>query len=348
MSAAARIALAVATLVATAAAPAAAESQASPDHIERRSIAVMGTRVTVTMWVDSEARAARAAEAVFAEFHRLDKLMSSWIPDSDVSRINAAAGVSPVVVSDDTLTVIRFSEEVSRASNGAFDITVGAFRGLWKFDQDVDGTVPDKAAVLKRKKLVNWRDVVVDVKKKTVMLRRKGMAITLGGVAKGYAVDRGRAVLAEQGIEDYILQAGGDLYVSGKKDANPWVVGIRDPRGPRDDSFAVAPLADCTFSTSGDYERFVIKDGVRYHHILDPSTAFPAWRSRSVTVMAKDGITADAWSKPLFILGAVDGMKLVESMPGIEAVFVDDKNQVHVSSGLKNKLRVLHQPTPGI
>ncbi len=337
--------LLVAVLTLLAGVPAA---RAQTSAVHTRSTKVMGTRVSVMLWTDSEERAATAARKVFEEFTRLDKLMSNWLPDSDVSRIIAAAGVAPVAVSADTFKVIEFSQSVSKASRGTFDITVGAFRGLWKFDEDADGSVPDPRAVLERKKLVNWRDVVLDRRKRTVMLRRKGMAITLGGVAKGYAVDRARAILAAEGLDDFIVQAGGDLYVSGSKDGKPWVVGIRDPRGPRDDSFALAAVRDCTFSTSGDYERFVIKDGVRYHHILDPATAFPAKRSRSVTVMARDAMTGDAWSKPLFIMGAAEGMKLVDKLPDLEAVFVDADNKIHVSSGLKDKVKILHPPTPGI
>ncbi|HTM18997.1 MAG TPA: FAD:protein FMN transferase [Kofleriaceae bacterium] len=341
-------ALVAGLLLLAAAPPRAAAAPSGTDRIHERSIVVMGTRVTLTMWTDDEALAAAAAQRAFDEFRRLDKLMSLWIPDSDVLRINAAAGVAPVAVSDDTLAVMRVAAAVSRASGGAFDVTVGAFHGLWKFDQDVDGTIPDKAAVLARKKLVNWRDVVIDDQKKTVFLRRKGMAINLGGVAKGYAVDKARPLIERDGLSDYILRAGGDLYVSGRHGARQWVVGIRDPRGPAEDSFAAAALENCTFSTSGDYERFVVKDGVRYHHILDPKTAYPAWKSRSVTVMARDATTADAWSKPLFILGPVDGMKLLAKVPGLEAVWVDDKNQVTVSAGLKDKLKILHPPTPGI
>jgi thiamine biosynthesis lipoprotein len=326
---------------------AAAPAQAQTARVHERSTVVMGTRVTLTAWADDEAMVARAAGAAFAEFKRLDALMSHWATDSDVARINAGAGVAPVKISDDTLAVLRFAQDVSRQSGGAFDVTIGAFKGLWKFDHDNDGTIPAKADVLARKKLVGWRDLIVDAKKKTAFLRRKGMAINLGGIAKGYAVDRARAIIDKEGLVDYILRAGGDLYVSGVRGNRQWVVGIRDPRGAPDDSFAAAPLSNVTFSTSGDYERFTIVDGVRYFHILDPKTAYPAWKSRSVTVMAKDAMTADAWSKPLFIMGAAEGMKLVEKLPELEAVFVDDKNQVHVSSGLKGTIKILHPPTPG-
>lgn len=329
--------------------PSAASSTSSaPDAKWVFSGQAMGTVIQITLWHDDEAAAAAVSATVFEEMKRLDRVMTTWIPESEVSQVNAAAGVSAVKVSEETFVVIERGVEMSRRSGGVFDITVGAFKGLWKFDEDMDGTLPAAAEVAARRRLVNWRDVLLDKKAHTVKLRRKGMSITLGGIAKGYAVDRCAALLRERGFADFILQAGGDMYVSGKKDTLPWVVGIRDPRGARDAMFAVAPVEDHSFSTSGDYERGFVKDGVRYHHILDPRTASPAKASRSVTVMAKDAFTADAWSKVLFILGWKRAMPLVEQMKDFEAVFVDADNQVHVSSGLQGKLKILRPPTPGL
>jgi thiamine biosynthesis lipoprotein len=304
----------------------------------------MGTIVNVTIWTSDEAAAAKGAKAVFDEIDRLDDMMTTW-RDSEIYRINANAGKSAVKVSGETMTVIDRALDVSARSHGLFDITVQAFHGLWKFDEDMDYTLPDQAEVKKRLALVNWKDVIVDHKKKTIMLRKEGEAITLGGIAKGYAVDRGVAILKKLGFKSFIVQAGGDMYVSGDKDGEPWMVAIRDPRGPYDSSFAVAPIKDHSFSTSGDYERGFVKDGVRYHHILDPRDGQPARASRSVTVMAKDAFTADAWSKVLFILGADGAMDLVEKMPDFAAVWVDSKNQVHVSSRLKDRLKILRPPT---
>jgi FAD:protein FMN transferase len=323
-------------------------SRSAPDSKWVFSGQAMGTVIQVTLWHDDESAASKAAAAVFEEMQRLDREMTTWLPESEVSQINTAAGVSAVKVSDETFAVIERALEISRRSNGIFDITVGAFKGLWKFDEDMDGNLPPTAEVLVRRKLVNWRDVVIDKKRRTIQLRRKGMSITLGGIAKGYAVDKCVALLRQLGFVDFILQAGGDMYVSGKKETLPWVVGIRDPRGARDAMFAVAPIENHSFSTSGDYERGFVKDGVRYHHILDPRTAFPATASRSVTIMAKDAFTADAWSKVLFIMGWKKAMPLVEAMKDFEAVFVDSDNQVHISSGLRSKLKILRPPTGGL
>jgi thiamine biosynthesis lipoprotein len=305
--------------------------------------------VDVWLWTADEGAAARAAEAVFNEMKRLDLEMSNWKPTSDVSQINAAAGVKPVQVSEETFAVIARAVDVSRRSNGVFDITIEAFRGVWKFDSDMDGTLPDPAEVKQRLALVNWKDIALDPRQHSVFLRRKGMAITLGGIAKGYAVDKCVAILRARGFTDFMMQAGGDMYIAGKKDNEPWVVGIRDPRGPTNTMFAVAPIEDHSFSTSGDYERGFVKDGVRYHHIIDTRTGQPAHASRSVTVRAHDAFTADAWSKVMFILGPRDALALIrrEKLTDFEVVWVDDKNQVVMTDGLKGAIQMLREPTPG-
>jgi FAD:protein FMN transferase len=309
----------------------------------------MGTNVTVWLWTADERAAAQAAEAVFGEMKRLDKEMTTWTSTSEVSQINTAAGAKPVKVSDETYAVIARAIDVSKRSHGLFDITVGAFKGLWRFDEDMDGTLPDPAAVKKRLALVNWKDVVLDPRQHTVFLRRKGMSITLGGIAKGYAVDKCVAILRARGFHDFMMQAGGDMYVAGKKGGEPWTVAIRDPRGETNTFFAVAPVEDHSFSTSGDYERGFVKDGVRYHHILDTRTGQPSHASRSVTIRAKDAFTADAWSKVMFIMGPRDALELIkrEKLADFEVVWVDDNNKIVATDELKRVLRVLKEPTPG-
>ncbi len=309
----------------------------------------MGTNVTVWLWTADERAAAQAAEAVFDEMKRLDKEMTTWDPRSEVSQINTAAGDKPVKISAETYAVIERAVEVSKRSKGLFDITVGAFKGVWKFDEDMDMTLPDPGDVKKRLALVNWKDIVLDPRQHSVLLRRKGMSITLGGIAKGYAVDKCVEILRKRGFTDFMMQAGGDMYIAGKKANEPWRVAIRDPRGPANSYFATAPIADHSFSTSGDYERGFVKDGVRYHHILDTRTGQPARASRSVTVRARDAFTADAWSKVMFIMGPRDALELIkrEKLTDFEVVWVDDKNQVVMTDGIKPEITVLKEPTPG-
>ena len=312
-----------------------------------RSAKVMGTVVSVTIYGDDEVAAAKAISAVFAEFRRIERLMTTWLDTSAVSKINAAAGNAAVGVDAETFAVVSAAQSVSVKTRGAFDISVGAFKGLWKFDHDHDGTIPKTTEVQRRLPHVGYQHIKLDTKRRTIKLNKAGMRITLGGIAKGYAVDRAVALLHQRGFVDFILQAGGDLFVSGKKGAESWQVGIRDPRGTETAFFARAKIKDRTFSTSGDYERFIIKNGIRYHHILNPRTGYPAKRCRSATVMAPSAMVADAWSTALFVLGP-EGMKLVEADPQLEAVMISADNQVLVSSGLKQRLHRFRSPTDGV
>jgi thiamine biosynthesis lipoprotein len=332
------------------AAPAPAAPAAPRPHKVERHGKAMGTSVSVYFWTEDDAKATQAAEAVFAEMQRLDRVMTTWLPDSEVSKVNAAAGVKPVAVSQETFDVIARAQDIAVRTKGVFDITIGAFQGLWKFDQDMDGTLPGPGEVKQRLALVGYQRLVLDRGKRTVYLRKKGMSITLGGIAKGYAVDRCAELLRKLGYTSFMMQAGGDMYVAGKKGSDPWVVGIRDPRSPDGRYFALAPVEDHSFSTSGDYERGFVKDGVRYHHILDPRTGQPARASRSVTIRAKDAFTADAWSKVMFILGPRESLKVIERerLEDFEVLWVGDKNEVVVTAKLEQSILMQRKPTPGI
>jgi len=306
----------------------------------------MGTQIQLTASTADTAGAERAFAEVFADFDRLDALLSVWKPESEVVRLNAAAGLHPVPVSRETREVLRIAREVSEWTDGAFDVTFGALTGLWKFDaQDKDGSVPDARAVAARLPLVNYRALVLDEQAGTAFLQKPGMKVHLGGIGKGFAVDRAVSILRSHGLRDFMIQAGGDLYVGGFKDGRSWKLGIRDPRGSLDQVFATLELTDGTFSTSGDYERFFMKDGRRFHHILDLSTGEPARRSRSVTIVTNRAVIADALAKGVFVLGPVRGLALVERIPDVEAVIVGADNRVVVSSGLAGKVAVVAPPT---
>jgi len=305
----------------------------------------MGSELRLTAWTADEPLAISAFEEVFREFDRLDRLMTTWRDDSDVQRVNAAAGDHPVPVAPEVRDVLHLAREASELTDGKFDITFGALADLWKFDQDQDNTVPDPADIARRLPLIDYRKVEVDDAAGTAFIARKGISIHLGGIGKGYAVDRAVAILHERGLNDFIIQAGGDLYAGGVKGDRPWRLGIRDPRGPIDKSFAAIDLSDGTFSTSGDYERAFLKDGRRYHHILDPATGQPARGCRSVTLVTPRAVFADALAKGVFILGAEKGLALIERLPDVEGVIVSDTNEVLVSSGLKDRLTLLAPPT---
>jgi thiamine biosynthesis lipoprotein len=314
-------------------------------HLVERTGLAMGSELRLTAWTSDDAVAQASFEASFSEFDRLDRLMSVWKEGSDILRLNAAAGDHAVLVSPDTLEALRIAEEIGDWTEGKFDVTFGALSDLWRFDQDQDNRIPDRDEVRRRLPLINYRDLVLDERAGTAWLRRRGMRAHLGGIGKGYAVERSVKMFRDRGLKDFMIQAGGDLYVGGKKGDRPWTLGINDPRGPGGSSFATIQLSDATFSTSGDYERFFIKDGVRYHHILDPDTGEPARGCRSVTIVADRPVLADGLSTGVFVLGPEKGMALIERLPNVEGVIVTAKNEVLISSGLKNRLVILHAPT---
>ncbi|WP_437621688.1 FAD:protein FMN transferase [Sorangium sp. So ce1151] len=329
-----------------------AAAQAGPARVVVEARA-MGTSLVVAAYpseaMDEAAIRGRLDKAI-AEIRRLEGLMTTWRPESELSRVNAAAGRSAVEVSPESLEVIEKSLWISERSGGVFDITFEAMHGLWKFDEDIDDNVPPRDDVERARGLIDYRQIAIDRARRTVMLARPGMRMSLGGIAKGYAVDAAARVLRGEGLGSFFVQAGGDLYIAGKKpDGSRWRAGIRDPRGKgASDYFAMVEVEDHAFSTAGDYERSFIKEGRRYHHIIDPRTGFPASESRSVTVWAKDALTADAVDDAVFILGAEKGLELVESIEDCGAVIVDRNNKVWVSKRLEGKVEVLRQPTDGV
>jgi len=305
----------------------------------------MGSSLQVTLWTADDPGATSASDAVFAEFDRLDRLLSVWKEGSDVLRLNQAAGREPVRVSPETIEVLTVARQLSEWTDGKFDLTFGALSGLWKFDQDQDNVIPARAAIAARLPDVDYASLDIDAAHRTAFLRRPGMRAHLGGIGKGYAIDRAAAILRARGFNDFMIQSGGDLLVSGQRGDRPWRLGIRDPRGPADRSFATLDLTNGTFSTSGDYERFFMKDGRRYHHILDPDLGEPARGCRSVTIVADQAVIADGLSTGVFVLGPEKGMALIERLPNVEGVIVAADNRVLVSSGLRGKLALITPPT---
>ena len=308
----------------------------------------MGTELRLTTWSTDESRALMAFSEVFDEFERLEELMSTWRDDSEISQLNTSAGGSPVPVSPEVIEVLTLAHQVSEWTGGKFDITFGALSGLWQFDEDSVDAVPDMDEVRARLPLVAYEDIEIDAAAGTARLRRPGMSVNLGGIGKGYAVDRAVEILRAHGLDTFLIQAGGDLYVGGRPEGRAWRLGIQDPRGPADTPFAVMELSDATFSTSGDYERFFISGGRRYHHILDPDLGEPAMGSRSVTIVTARAVLADVLSTGVFILGPEAGMDLIERLPDVEGVIVSAENDVLVSPGLRERLTLLSPPGDGL
>jgi thiamine biosynthesis lipoprotein len=310
-----------------------------------RTYMTMGSQLEITAWTEDRDAAEAAFEDVFREFDRLDGLMSVWREGSDIVRLNAAAGQHAVPVSVEVRETLAAARQISDMTGGKFDVTFGALSGLWKFDHDQDNRIPDAAAIRARLPLIDYRQLEVDEAAGTAFLKKAGMSAHLGGIGKGYAVDRGAAILRRRGVRDFMIQAGGDFYAGGTRGDRPWRVGIRDPRGPAERSFAALDVTDQTVSTSGDYERAFIGGGRRYHHIIDPDLGEPTRDTRSVTIVAPRATLADALDTGVFLLGPQAGMALIEKIPDVEGVIVTAGNEVLVSSGLKDRLIRLAPPT---
>jgi thiamine biosynthesis lipoprotein len=324
---------------------ASAAGTATEAHLVSREHVSMGAPVQLSAYTTREADAVAAFGAAFAEFDRLDSLLSVWKEGSDVLHMNAAAGDRPVSVSSDTLDVLRQAIQAGDWTNGKFDITFGALADVWKFDHDQDNHVPTPSEIAARLPLVDYRNVVIDEKARTAFIRKRGARVHLGGIGKGFAVDHAVSILRSRGLTDFMVQSGGDMYVAGRRGDRPWRLGIRDPRGPADRTFATLELSDSTFSTSGDYERFFMQNGVRYHHLIDPDLGRPVQGTRSVTIVAKSATQADWLSTGVFVSGPELGMALIEKLPDVEGVIVTDRNEVLVSSGLRGRLDILAPPT---
>ena len=309
----------------------------------------MGTHLSFAAYTTPALDAAHVQELFSRatdEIVRLEKLMTTWDPASEISQVNAAAGKHGIAVSPETFDVVRESLHASAISEGTFDIAFETLHGLWKFDQDLDPHPPTAAQVHDRVRYLGWSHVKLDEATRTISLDEEHVRIGLGGIAKGYAVDRASKILADGGVATFFVQAGGDLFTQGvKPDGNPWIAGIRDPRGPESDYFAMMPVNDHAFSTAGDYERSYVVGGKRYHHIIDPRTGYPATASRSVTIWAPTAFVADELDDAVFILGPQKGLALVESIDGVGAVIVDAHDKVWTSKRLEGHLQMVHPPT---
>jgi thiamine biosynthesis lipoprotein len=306
---------------------------AAPARAEwfQREEAIMGTRIEVQLWSDDPIRAVNAIDAVMADMRRTDELMSTYKPESQLSQVNAHAYERPVQVDADIIDVVLKAQHYSELSNGAFDITYASVGYLYDYRAHQHPTDAQIQAALPG---VDYRSLQVDPQARTIRFLKPGMRIDLGGIAKGWSVDRGIEILREAGIEHAMVNAGGDTALLGDRRGKPWIVGIRDPR---QDGKVVAriPLQDEAISTSGDYERYFEEDGVRYHHILVPGTGKSPDAVRSVTVIGANATHTDGLTKTVFILGVERGMEFVRRVGGIEAVIVDRDGKVYYSDGLQ-------------
>jgi FAD:protein FMN transferase len=326
----------------TAAPPPSAEA---PRPSVQRTRDMMGTVIQMTVMDVPEEQAGPVLDSAMAEMQRLENMLSEWRPDSEVSQINQAAGQHPVKVSQETLDNIRVGLEVSRWSDGAFDLSWAALRGLYLF-QPGNERVPTDHELKERLPLVNYKNIVLDEKAQTVFLRKKGMMLGLGGIAKGYALEKAANILEQAGFKSFMFFGGGQVVVHGKKGNRAWRVGVQHPR--MDDYFGFIEAEGGSIATSGDYEHAFIRDGQRWHHIIDLKTGRPVQHTAAVTVVSDSPFYADAIDTAFFIMGPKKAMEKLASAPGpkAELLMVDKDMRLHVSPGMKDRLILRVQPSP--
>jgi thiamine biosynthesis lipoprotein len=296
----------------------------------------MGTLVSITAVGRTEIEANAAITAGFDEVKRLEQLMSTWIPNSELSRVNAAAGRSSVKVSMETMTLVRKSLQIAEMTEGAFNIAIGPAVDAWNIS--AEPRLPSQEELAALKPLTDLQYVHTDVQERTIYLENPGMRIDVGGIGKGYAADQAVLMMKKAGAVAGVVALSGDIKAFGRlPDGAAFPVGIRHPR-KQGEILARVTLQEEAISTAGDYERFFEQDGIRYHHILNPHTLQPARGCQSVSVIAKEGIWADGLDTGIFVLGAKRGMELVEQLEDVEAIIVDEAGRVLISSGLRDRV----------
>jgi thiamine biosynthesis lipoprotein len=309
---------------------------AAPAHAEwvrRVADGIMGTRITVELWAEDKAQGERAIDAVLDSMRFIDETMSVYKPTSEVSQVNAKAAAGPMHISKELFDLLTTAKEYSVITDGAFDITYASVGYMYDFRNHVR---PDEAQIAKALPAINYRHVLLDPKNQTVQFSQPGVRIDLGGIAKGYSVDRAINVLKSMGITRAYVGAGGDSRIIGDRFGKPWIVGIRDPRKGPNSVIARIPLVDAAISTSGDYERFFEENGVRYHHIIDPHTGHSASKVRSATVIGPYATRTDGLSKTAFVLGPEKALEIYDRLDDIDAIIVKLDGTIVYSKGMSH------------
>ncbi|MBI3583663.1 MAG: FAD:protein FMN transferase [Nitrospinae bacterium] len=291
---------------------------------------LMGTVVEVIVIGDKEDVARKSIADGFYAMERVDRLMSNFKEDSDISRINKGAGSKAVVVDIDVVEVIKKSIYYSEISDGAFDITIGGVEELYNFEDK--GRIPEKGKFKNSVSLIGYKNIIINGN--TVHLAKKGMKLDLGGIAKGYAIDKGIDAIRKNGVADALVNAGGDIRAIGESENGQWKVGVLHPRenGKLKDTLL---LKNLSVATSGDYRKYFISGGKRYHHILNPSTGLPTEGVQSVTIIAPFAVDSDALATAVFVLGKKKGMEMIERLKDVEGIIIDSDGLAIYSSGVK-------------
>jgi len=293
----------------------------------------MGTRFEITL-VSTQEVANQYLNAAQGEIERIERLISSWDANSQTAEINRQAGIKPVKVAKELYDLIARSIEISKITQGAFDISYAALDPVWFFDGRMKA-VPSESERLKSVQNIGFKDLVLNAKEQTVYLPKKGMKIGFGAIGKGYAADATKKLMKSLGVSSGIINASGDLTSWGKKpDGTDWQVGISNPENPAK-VFSWFPVRDAAVATSGNYEKYLTLEGKQYSHIMDPRTGMPVSGIKSVTVFAPKAELADAFATAVFIMGIDTGIDTISQLPGMSCIIVDAENNIHHSPNIQ-------------
>ncbi|MDO6519813.1 FAD:protein FMN transferase [Zobellia uliginosa] len=298
-----------------------------------RAMELMGSRFDITVVSANEDLGYINIDEATAEIQRIENMISSWKPDSETSLINANAGIKPVKVSAEMFMLIERAKKLSEITDGAFDISFASMDEIWSFDGSMV-RMPSKKEIENSVKRVGYEKIILNPAEKTVFLAEKGMKISFGAIGKGYAADKAKELLVSKQVLGGIINAAGDLTTWGTKaTGEKWLIGIANPLS-EEKIFSWLPIVESSVATSGNYEKYVVFNGVKYSHIIDPRTGYPSTGINSVSIFAKSAEICDALATAVYILGEKEGLALINQLGDTEAILVDDANKVHKSSGI--------------
>jgi thiamine biosynthesis lipoprotein len=305
--------------------------------VHKRVLKLMGNRFEISVVSDDDHWAANRINLAVAEISRIEKLLTTFSDESQTNQVNAAAGIKPVKVDPEVFQLIRRSIKISELTQGAFDITYGSIdKSLWNFDVNMK-SLPDAETARNAVRLINYKNVIMDAENTTVMLKEKGMRIGFGGIGKGYAADRAKAILQQNGVDSGIVNAAGDLITWGTQpNGKPWTIAIADP-DKQMTPFSTLNISDMAIATSGNYEKYAVINGKKYSHTIDPKTGLPVSGIKSVSIICPSAEFADAMATPVTVMGISVGLNLVNQLQQLACVIIDDNNRLYTSININVK-----------
>lgn len=305
--------------------------------VHKRILKLMGNRFEISVVSDDEHWASGRIDLAVAEISRIEKLLTTFSPDSQTNQINAAAGIKPLKVDAEVFQLIQRALKISALTQGAFDITYGSIdKSLWNFDVNMK-SLPDAETARNAVRLINYKNVLLDPENLTVMLKEKGMRIGFGGIGKGYAADRAKAVLQQNGVNSGIVNAAGDLTTWGTQpNGKPWTIAIADPDRQLT-PFSTLNISNMAIATSGNYEKYAVINGKKYSHTIDPKTGLPVSGIKSVSIICPSAEFADAMATPVTVMGVRVGLDLVNQLQQLACVIIDDNNRLYTSKNINVK-----------